>query len=195
MTAPLLDELNRDQDLAYRLLAKRDYVQASKLFEKLFEQGVRAVAVHLGFVFSRTENPACDREKAIHYYKVAAENNDAYAAYGLGALLAESGDRDGALKWFCEGSKLGYGACSFWAFRSLALAETLKLPTNSFFLKRWSSEILRPSKAIVAENEGAQFGIASMLPGVFEYIGNMPRMARFIGDNVSRPANMQQRRS
>lgn len=42
MTAPLLDELNRDQDLAYRLLAKRDYVQASKLFEKLFEQGVRA---------------------------------------------------------------------------------------------------------------------------------------------------------
>ncbi len=194
MTAPLLDELNRDQDLAYRLLAKRDYVQASKLFEKLFEQGVRAVAVHLGFVFSRTENPACDREKAIHYYKVAAENNDAYAAYGLGALLAESGDRDGALKWFCEGSKLGHGACSFWAFREFSTRGDVKA-ADEFFLKALEQRNPAAIQRRSLQKMKGQFGIASMLPGVFEYIGNMPRMARFIRDNVSRPANMQQRRS
>ena len=82
MFASSLQALNRDQDQAYSLLNKRDYAGSRRIFEGLLEQGVTRAAANLGYIFSRTENPEYDLDKAIAYYKIAAENKVTYAADG-----------------------------------------------------------------------------------------------------------------
>jgi TPR repeat protein len=186
MNAPSLDELNKDQERAYSLLKKRDYAESGRIFENLYDHGVVPAAVHLGFIFSRIDNPEYDREKAIGYYKIAAENKDTFAQYALGALLERQGNRDEALKWYCEGSNLGHATCSYLAYREMSRRGDTKA-SDEFFLKALEQRSPAAIQRRSLDRMKGRFGVAAILPGLYEYIWNMPRMASFIKNNVSRP--------
>jgi TPR repeat protein len=185
MGASSLQDLNRDQERAYSLLKKRDYPGSRTIFGELLKQGVAGAAVHLGFIFSRTENPEYDIDKAISYYKIAAENKDTYAQYALGALLEKLGNRDEALKWYREGSNLGHATCSYLAFRELSARGDAKA-SEEFFRKALEQGSPAAIQRRSIQRMKGRFGLAAILPGLFQYIGNMPRMAHFIKNEVSR---------
>jgi TPR repeat protein len=180
-----LQDLNRDQEQAYSLLKNRDYQGSRRIFEGLLEQGVVGVATHLGYIFSRTENPEFDLNKAISYYKIAAEDKVTYAQYALGALLEKLGNRDEALKWYCEASNLGHATCSYLAFRELSVRGDLKA-AEEFFRKALEQGSPAAIQRRAIQRMTGRFGWAAFLPGLFEYIGNIPRMARFIKNEVTR---------
>jgi TPR repeat protein len=111
-------EIYRQQ--ASSLLRARAYPKARQLYEKLLENGIVAAATRLGYIYSQTDNPEYDRDKAISHYEISAKNHDTYAQYALGCLLLQAGRRDEALKWFCEGSDLGDDdVCSYFAFSAV----------------------------------------------------------------------------
>ena len=188
MDAPSLDELNRYQERAYSLLKEQSFPESRRMFEKLFEQGVASAAVYLGYIFSQTGNPEYDRDKAIHYYKIAAENKDTYAQYALGALLEKFGNRDEALKWYCEASNLGHATCSYSAFRELSARGNAKA-SDEFFLRALEQGSPAAIQRRSIQKMKGQFGVAAILTGLFEYIGNIPRMVRFVKEEVSSPGD------
>jgi TPR repeat protein len=185
MGASSLQDLNRDQERAYSLLNERDYPGSRRIFEDLLEQGVAGAEVYLGYIFSRTENPEYDLDKAISYYTIAAENKDTYAQYALGALLEKLGNRDEALKWYCEGSNLDHATCSYLAFREFSKRGDAEA-SEEFFRKALEQGSPAAIQRRAIQRMGGRFGWAAILPGLFQYIGNMPRMARFIKNEVSR---------
>ena len=179
-----LEELNRAQEKAYSLLKNRKYLESSNIFESLLEQGVVGAAVQLGYIFSQRENPQFDLDKAISYFEIAAENKDLYAQYALGALLEKCGRRDEALRWYSEASNLGHPTCSFLAFRELNARGDTEA-AGEFFRKALDQGSPAAIQRHAIERMKGRFGWSAVVPGLIEYIGNMPRMARFIKNEVS----------
>jgi len=186
MTSSFLNDLNRDQERAYSLMRSGNYSEAREIFERLLEQGVQSAATYLGFIYSRVKNPEYDRDKAIHYYRLAPEDKSAHVYYFLGALLAQSGNHDEALEWYCKGSKLGHSACSYFAFREFKARGDAEAAA-AFFLKALEQGNPAAIQRRSMEKMMGRFGLMAILPGLIEYIGNVPRMVRFVRDNLSYP--------
>jgi uncharacterized protein len=170
-----LDSLLAEADA---LSKRKSYQKSRELFETLFEQIPLHVAVHLGFLYSRRDNSEYDRDKAIYYYKIAAEDKNVYAQFALGLLLIESGNEDEAVKWFCEGSKLGHDVCSYLAYD--LLSKRGSQAAEEFFSKAIEQGNPLAIKLRSAQKMKGSFGVTAILPGFIDYIKNVPRLARYL---------------
>lgn len=102
---------------AYNYLISEKWDEAVKLFEQIFDGSEPEIANCIGYIYSQNAYEAHNSEKAILYYRIAAESGDGYAQAALGSLLLEDNDRRQALEWFRRCSAGGNAACSYAAFR------------------------------------------------------------------------------
>jgi len=172
------EELNSLLDEANALSKRKSYQKSRELFERLFEQIPLHAAAHLGFLYSKKDNTEYDRDKAIYYYRIAAEDKNVYAQLALGLLLIESGNEDEAIRWFCEGSRLGHDVCSYLAYD--LLNKRGSPAAEEFFLSAIEQGNPLAIKLRSAQKMRGAFGVTAILPGIIEYIKNMPQLVRYL---------------
>jgi TPR repeat protein len=99
---------------------KYDKIEARHWLIKAAEQGYTPAQVELGNLYLIEANDNARYEKAIYWYKKAAEANDPYAQLNLGLIEKESLNYNQALYWFKSACKNNFNdACH--------LASTIKV--------------------------------------------------------------------
>lgn len=95
----------------------KDWPNARDSFQQIFDGHNPAIAVCLGFIYDQKASTLYNQEKAIEYYAIAANGDDAYAQYALGGILLEKGEPARAIDWYARCSAAGDANCSYMAYR------------------------------------------------------------------------------
>ena len=86
----------------------QDRSKANELFLKAGELGCHEGYYNLGFAYCNGDGVEVDKKKAIHYYELAAMNQDVYARYNLGCIEGEADNIDRAMKHFILSARAGF---------------------------------------------------------------------------------------
>jgi len=108
--AALAGDRNAAYEVGLRFLKPehQDYLQAAKWFERAEQAGLVPASFQLGVMFERGLGVARDTDKAIGYYRKAAERGNAAAMHNLASLEAARGDLKTAAPWFLKAAKCGF---------------------------------------------------------------------------------------
>jgi len=86
----------------------RDYRKANELYLRAGELGSAIAYYNLGDSYYHGEGEEIDKEKAKHYYELAAIAGNIVARHNLGTIEGHAGNVDRALKHFVLAAKAGY---------------------------------------------------------------------------------------
>ena len=100
-------QLGRDYDSG-RNGMPRDHQKANELFLKAGELGCAVAYCRLGYSYDAGSGVVIDKEKAKHYYEIAAMKGDVEARYNLGALERKAGNHQRAYKHFNIATSAGH---------------------------------------------------------------------------------------
>jgi TPR repeat protein len=98
-------------------LRHKDWPIARDSFQQIFDGHNPAIAVCLGFIYDQKASTLYNQEKAIEYYTIAGNGDDAYAQYALGGILLEKGEPAWPIDWYARCSAAGDANCSHTAYR------------------------------------------------------------------------------
>jgi len=85
----------------------QDYTKALEYWHRAGELGFAKAYLNIGYAYSKGEGVKIDKEKAIHYYELAAMTGDADARHNLGNEEIRAGNVDRALKHHIIAVKAG----------------------------------------------------------------------------------------
>jgi TPR repeat protein len=176
-------ETNIDRRIqAKALLEKKDYAGAKDLLEKIFDGREASVATNLGYIYGRSGSREFDPDKAISYYKVAAEQGSVYAQHALGGLFRERGQLEDAIHWYGLASQAGSATCSYNLFKLLLkLGETDKARDAFNLALSQGDPIAAQTYAI--ECILGRHGLHRLPSGLIRYFRNIPNLVRFRREN------------
>ena len=86
---------------------RQDWVTANRLYLKAGELGCAGAYYNLGTAYERGRGVEVDRQKAKHYYELAAISGYVSARFYVGVLEVEDGSSDRALKHFFIAARAG----------------------------------------------------------------------------------------
>ena len=86
----------------------QDMAKAIALWHKAGELGCARAYHNLGIMYSHGRGVAIDKEKAKHYYELAAMNGDIKARHNLGCLDGQAGNNQRAFKHLVLAARAGY---------------------------------------------------------------------------------------
>ena len=85
----------------------QDYTKALEVFHRAAELGHAASYCNIGCAHENGEGVEADKERANHYFELAAMRGDASARYNLGINEARAGNTDRALKHYMIATRAG----------------------------------------------------------------------------------------
>lgn len=184
MTPLSINDLNVVRKEAYGRLERKEYGRALALFEHVFDGKEAWVASCMGFIYSRRDSGEYNRTKAKRFYRIAAEQGDTYAQYALGGLLTEDGNSEDAQRWYTMGSDAGEPSCSYILYRHF------KSRGDNETAERYFNRAVDQGNPIAFQHLSIRyvkgyFGISGVLKGFNMYIKNIPKLIRYIKENVS----------
>ena len=86
----------------------QDWLKANELYLKAGELGCAPAYLNLGNSYDIGRGVERDKEKAKHYYELAAMDGDVHARHNLGCSEGKAGNYQRALKHFILASRAGY---------------------------------------------------------------------------------------
>jgi TPR repeat protein len=86
----------------------QDYSKALELYHRAGELGNAAAYNNIAYAYSNGTGVEVDKEKAIHYYELAAIRGDAVARYNLGIIDLKAGNFDRAVKHYMIAAGSGH---------------------------------------------------------------------------------------
>lgn len=104
----------------------KDWPNARDSFQQIFDGHNPAIAVCLGFIYDQKASTLYNQEKAIEYYAIAANGDDAYAQYALGGILLEKGERLGRLIGMPAAALLATQIARTWLIASIKTKKTIR---------------------------------------------------------------------
>ena len=86
----------------------QDYNKALELWHRAAEIGYANAYNNIGFCYVNGHGVEVDKEKALHYYELAAMKGDVYARHNLGNKEGKEGNIDKVLKHYMISTRGGY---------------------------------------------------------------------------------------
>ena len=86
----------------------QDHKKAFELFRRAAELGHAGAYTNIGYAHNNGEGVEVDKEKANHYYELAAMRGDSMARHNLGVMEGFAGNIDRALKHLTIAVQSGY---------------------------------------------------------------------------------------
>lgn len=167
-----------DQELrnqANALLEAKEYSRARDVLERIFDGNDASIAANLGYIFDQQKLPDYDPEKAIQYYKIAAERGYTYAQHALGGICYERGQLEEAAHWFGLCSQAGSGACSYNLYRLFRRRGDVEQARRALELAVQQGNA--PAKqAYAIECMLGQRGLMRIPEGLIRYFRNIPAL-------------------
>ena len=87
----------------------QDYVKALELYHRAAELGHSMAYASIGYAYNYGQGVEADKEKAVHYYKLAAMGGDPSARHNLGLKEKKAGNTERALKHYMIAVRSGCG--------------------------------------------------------------------------------------
>jgi len=125
----------------------RDYTKALELYHKAAELGYAKAYCSIGYAHDYGEGVIVDKEKAIHYYELAAMGGDEVARYNLGNKEHRAGNMDRALKHYMIATRDGL---------AVSLEEIKEMYSNGQATKENFTEALCTYQEYLGEIKSAQ---------------------------------------
>jgi len=164
---------------ANEYLEKREFLAAKLLLDEIFDGRDAAIAVNLGYVFDRPGSPEYDQEKAISYYKIAANGGDSYAQHRLGGIAIERGNVSEAIEWYSAASQAGSGQCSYNLFKLYQDSGNLVRAREALKLSARQGYPLAAQRYAIWCILG-KYGVAQIPTGILRYVRNIPALYKYI---------------
>ena len=86
----------------------QDWPKANELFLRAGELGCANAYYNLGVSYEKGRGVEVNKEKAMHYWELAAMNGDVNARHNLGCVEGRDGNLDRSMKHFILAAKAGY---------------------------------------------------------------------------------------
>ena len=138
----------------------QDYNKALELWHRAAEIGYANAYNNIGFCYVNGHGVEVDKEKALHYYELAAMKGDVYARYNLGNNEKKAGNIDKVLKHYMISTRGGYDG---------SLKRIKELYSNGYATKEEYMKALQAYQAYLGEIKSRQRDEAAAADEEYRY--------------------------
>jgi TPR repeat protein len=174
----------QELDEAERLVRRGRFDAAAAVLRPFADAGDARAAAVMGDIHGNAKYAGADPGRTRAYYAVAAEGGVALAQHNLGWLLVDNGELPAALGWWEKSSAAGVSESSLALYgyhrRRSSMAEAMP------YLERAVAQGNPFAVNTLAQKQmRGEFGLAAIPVGFVRWVGNMPRLRRYIRAHAS----------